>query len=243
MIPTSYLYETDITYPDIGPDGRLSHQGLLRILQEAAAIASDERGFGLKDTPRTRVCWILSGWRAELLSRPPWRARLRVETWPRIMDGFFSLRDFLVWHGQEMIARGTSKWMLISTDTGHLTRVTDAVRSAYDLEDRSVYDEPLLTGSRNPPVVPAAFSTVAGRRDVDTNRHVNNLHYLDYALEALPQEVFDHLPPTVEVSFRRQILCGTPIDCLYSMTEDGRHQVEIQSQGEKLTRHAFVWFY
>ena len=59
MMDTPYIYETDITYPDVGMDHRLNHRGLLRILQEAAAIASDERGFGPKDLPRTGVCWIL----------------------------------------------------------------------------------------------------------------------------------------------------------------------------------------
>ena len=127
--------------------------------------------------------------------------------------------------------------------TGKLTRVTDAVRSAYDVEERSVFDTPLRTNGKTPPGTPPAFSTLAGRRDMDVNRHVNNIHYLDYALEALPQEVFDHLPGTVEVAFRRQILEGTPIRCLYTLTEDGRHQVEIQSGGEKVTCHAFVWFY
>ena len=83
-----------------------------------------------------------------------------------------------------------------------------------------------------------------GRRDIDTNRHVNNLHYLDYALEALPEEVYRDLPETVDISFRKQILQGTPIQCLYARTEDGKHQVEIRSEsGGKLTRHAFVWFY
>lgn len=243
MIATPYVYETDITYPDIGIDYRLNHRGLLRILQEAAAIASDQRGYGPKDIPRTGVYWILSGWRAELCGRPPWRARVRVETWPRTLDSFFSERDFLVWQGEELVARGTSKWVLVSAETGKLTRVTDTVRAAYDVEERTIFDTPLRSNGKTPPGVIAAFSTVAGRRDIDANRHVNNIHYLDYALEALPQEIFDRLPPTVEVAFRRQILAGTPIRCLYSMGEDGRHQVEIQSGGEKLIRHAFVWFY
>lgn len=243
LIATPYLYETDVTYPDVGFDNRLNHRGLLRILQEAAAIASDERGYGLKDTPRTKVCWILSGWRAELVAAPAWRSRLRVETWPRSMDGFFSERDFLVWHGEELAARGTSKWVLVSAETGRLTRVTDEVRRAYDLEDRTLYSEPLPANGRPAPDAAVTYETTAGRRDIDTNRHVNNIHYLDYALEALPQAVFDRLPPTVEVCFRRQILLGTPIRCLYSVTGDGRHQVEIQSGAETITRHAFVWFY
>ena len=66
---------------------------------------------------------------------------------------------------------------------------------------------------------------------------------ISYALEALPEEVFLHLPQTVEITFRRQILLGTPIRCYYSRTEDGRHQVEIQSGEEKIVHHAFLWFY
>lgn len=243
MIATPYIYETDIAYPDVGMDNRLSRRGLLRILQEAAAVASDERGYGPKDIPRTGVCWILSGWRAELCGRPPWRSRVRVETWPRTLDGFFSERDFLAWQGEELIARGASKWMLVNAETGRLTRVTEAVRAAYDVEERSVFDTPLLSRGSTPEGTPAAFSTTAGRRDLDANRHVNNIHYLDYALEALPQAVYENPPPTVEVAFRRQILEGTPIRCLYCVTEDGKHQVEIQSGGEKITHHAFVWFY
>lgn len=242
-----YLYETDAAYSDVGPDQRLTHQGLLRILQEAAAIASDEVGYGLKDIPRTGVHWILSGWRVELKNRPSWRAGLRVETWPRAMDGFLSDRDFLVRSGGDLVAQGTSRWLLLNAGTGRMTRISDTVRSAYagQMDETSVFGGEELSGNgKTPEGTPAAFETVVGRRDIDTNHHVNNLHYLDYAVEALPEEVYQSLPDTVEIAFRRQILLGTPIRCLYSLTEDGRHQVEIRSEnGGKTTHHAFVWFY
>lgn len=246
MIKTShYIYETTIAYSDVGPDQNLTHQGLLRILQEAAAIASDEVGYGLKDIPYTGVHWILTGWRVELLRRPRWRAPLRVETWPRTMDGFFSDRDFLTWSGDELIAKGTSRWILVDIHTGHSTRVSDAVRSAYQdqLDSLMLYpDDPIRSNGKTPSDTPAAFETVVGRRDIDTNLHVNNLHYLDYAIEALPQTVYEHLPPKVEISFRRQILQGTKIRCLYTLLEDGKHQVEIQSAPDgKVTHHAFIW--
>lgn len=105
-----------MAYSDLEPDQRISHQGLLRILQEAASVASDDVGYGLKDIPRTGVHWILTGWRVELKSRPCWRTALRVETWPRTMDGFLSDRDFLVWCGDEEIARepaGGCRWTFI----------------------------------------------------------------------------------------------------------------------------------
>lgn len=249
MISTPhFIYDTAVAYPDIGPDRRLSHVGLLRILQEAASVASDEVGFGLKDIGRTGVHWILTSWRVELERRPAWRTALRVETWPRTMDGFLSDREFLVRAGEERVARGTSRWVLVDAATGRVTRVSQAVRDAYlpqlDGEDLFAGAPPVPSSGKTPEGTPAAFETAVGRRDIDTNYHVNNLHYLDYAVEALPEEVYRRLPSTVEIAFRRQILLGTPIRCLYRLTEEGKHQVEIRSgEGEKAVRHAFVWFY
>lgn len=244
MLTPYFTYETNVEYPDLGPDQRMTHRGLLRVLQEAAAIASDERGFGMKDIPRNGVFWILSGWRLELLERPGWRDRLIVRTWPRAMDGFTSDRDFLVYNGETLAARATSRWFLVNTSTGRAARISSEVRAAYEMDESVIFDTPIPSNGKTPEGTPAAFSTTIGRRDIDTNHHVNNICYFDYALEALPQEVYENLPATVEVTFRRQILLGTPIRCLYARLEDGRHQVEIQSgQGKETVHHAFVWFY
>lgn len=217
------------------------------MMQEAAAIASDEVGYGLKDIPQTGVHWILTGWRLEVKRRPLWRAPLRLETWPRTMNGFFSERDFFAWHGPQEIARASSRWILVDARSGRSTRVSDAVRSAYanQLDTLEVFPgDPLPSNGKPSPDAVPAFETTVGRRDIDTNLHVNNLHYLDYAIEALPEEIYRDLPSTVEIVFRRQILLGTHIRCLYARNEDGKHQVEIQSESDgKIIHHAFVWLY
>lgn len=239
-----YTYETDVTYDELGPDRLLSRRGLAKILQEAASVASDERGFGMKDIPRTGVFWVLAAWRLELLERPPWRSRLAVQTWPRAMSGFQSERDFLVYHGDTLIARASPRWLLVNAATGRVGRVTEAIRSVYDLDDRVLFDTPVPSNGKSPDGTPVTFAATIGRREIDTNGHVNNIHYLEFALEALPEEVFRNLPHTVDITFRRQILLGTHIRCLYSLTEDGKHQVEIQSgEAGQVVRHAFVWFY
>lgn len=237
-----------MAYSDLGPDGLLSRAGLLRSLQEAASIASDNVGFGLKDIPRTGVHWILSAWRLEMAARPSWRSALEVETWPRALEGFSSERDYLVWEiadgARRLAARGTSKWLLLDAKTNKITRVTDRVRAAYATEEEALFRDPIPKNGKSPAGAAVTFQTTVGRRDIDTNLHVNNIHYLDYAVEALPEEVYEALPDTVDIVFRKQILLGTPIQCLYSRTEDGKHQVEIRSgQDGEAVHHAYVWFY
>lgn len=245
MIPIiPYTYETTVIYPDIGPDLRLCPRGLLRMMQEAAAIDSQNHGYGLLNTDETGLCWILAGWRLEQLERPFWNTPVSVQTWPRSMEGFFSDRDFALYAEGRLAARGTSHWMLVNVSTGRIARITDQVRGAYQLGEQAMFDTPVPSNGKSAPDARETYSTVIGRRDIDTNGHVNNTHYLDYALEALPEQVLRDLPPSVEIIFRRQILLGTQIRCLYSKTEEGAHQIEIQSgQGKDTVHHAFVWFY
>lgn len=245
MIPiTPYYYETSVTYPDVGQDSRLSHGGLLRMLQEAAARASDLCGYGLKDIPTKKLHWILTGWRLELMERPIWNTPVTVKTWPRTLEGFASDRDFAVYCGEKCIARATSRWFLANMDTGRLARVTEEVKAAYTLDSTAMFPAPLPSNGKSPVDAAVTFTTTAGRRDIDTNSHVNNIHYLDYALEALPEDVFRTLPPTLEILYRKQILLGTAVRCLYSVTEEGKHQIEIQSgEGKDTVHHAFLWFY
>jgi len=240
-----FTYQTTVSYADVGPDQLLSYKGTLRLLQETAALASDVCGYGIKDIATKKVHWILMGWRVELLHKPVWSAPITVETWPRTMEGFASDRDFRIYSEGTLVARATSRWFLISADNGRITRVTDEIRSAYPMEDEVVFAEPIPNNGKVLDGAVSAFSTKIGRRDIDTNHHVNNLNYLDYALEALPQEVYDTLPGTLEIVYRKQIMLGTEIRCFYGRTDDGKHQVEIRSEDEsgKSVHHAYIWFY
>ena len=225
-------------------DGHLSHAGLLRILQEAAAVASHVRGISFRTIEKTGICWILMGWKLELIERPEWNKTLTIHTWPRTLEGFTSEREFEVFCEDKVFARATSRWFLLNAETKRLTRITDFVRSAYDLNDRRLFDTDIPSNGTPLPGAKVTYTHTASRLDVDTYCHVNNLRYLDYALEALPEAVFADPPKTVEIVYRKQILPGTSIQCLYALTDDGKHQIEVRSgDGETLVHHAYIWFY
>ena len=85
-----------------------------------------------------------------------------------------------------------------------------------------------------------AVTEAALRRDMDTFHHMNNLHYLELAREALPEEAASQSFANIEILYRRQIRRGDRVRFLYSL-RDGKHQVEIvDDQGRKT--HALIWF-
>ena len=57
-----YDFPASVRYSDLAEDARLSDTAILGLMQEAAARASDQCGFGPRDT---RVyAWALCGWMA-----------------------------------------------------------------------------------------------------------------------------------------------------------------------------------
>lgn len=245
VIGISYFtYETAVTYADVALDGRLSYPGMLRILQEAAACASAACGFGFRDIPRNGVAWVLAGWRLELSERPDWKEHVTIHTWPRSVDGIHSDRDFEIFSAGHVIGRATSRWLLVDAANGHITRVTDAVRAAYTVNDRRMFETDIPSRGTPAPDAVVTYTHTVERRDLDTYHHVNNLRYLDFALEALPRAVYDALPSTVDIVYRKQILPGTELRCLYSVTAEQVHQIELRSGSEEApVHHAYLRFY
>lgn len=214
-----------VFYGSIDKDCNLSLNGAIRLMQEAAVVHSSKSGYSVMDVDRTRVAWMLAQWRVRMTGAACWNDPLKVMTWPRTMEKVTSDRCFRITtkDGVE-IAVGDSRWLLVNVDTGRAIRIPAEVAGAYDLEPEDVFDTPLKRLPRDVGV--ETFSCRVMRRDIDTNNHVNNLVYLDYACEALPEGVRLEDYREVEVQYHRQLLLGDPVHCYYTPLANG-HMVQI----------------
>ena len=202
-------------------------------------LHSSRSGFSIQDIPETHVLWMLLQGRVRLVGRAAWNDSVTVETWPRTMERITSTRNFEVYGpDRSLVAVGESNWVLVNADTGRPARITAEIAKAYDLTDRDVFQTPqedLPEGKGR-----LSFSSTVLRRDIDTNHHVNNRVYLDFAREALPPELAAYPFPEVSVRYRRQLLLGDLIRCYYR--QDGvQHIVDICGEDQSHI-HATVAF-
>jgi len=232
-------FHTRVSYDDIDANMRLSLKGALGFMQEAAMIHSGQVGYSVMDVDRTHVTWMLVQWRVKLLEGAGWNEPITVHTWPRSMERATSVRNFELWgQDQKLVAIGESNWVLVNADTGRIMRITPEVASAYDLTDRDVFDSPL-------PELPVGNGEVCWngsvqRRDIDTNHHVNNRVYLDYAREALPEALSHMSFREVSVRYRKQLLLGDRIQCRYCC-RDNLHIVDICGENSDVVHGTVVF--
>ena len=230
---------------DIGKNNLIKNRAILEMLENIGAYHSDLAGYGANDVPQTKVAWILLGWKLNVIKRPKYGQTIHVKTWGRDMVKAITYRDFELYdENNNLCAIATSKWVLVNSENGRLTRITEEIIHKYQIEDKTIFDERELEKLPIPSeeeYINAVDYTVA-RRDIDINGHMHNLYYLDIAYEALPNEVYQNRPyDSVQIQYKKEVKQGETVRCKYAF-HGGKHVVAIYSRDESVL-HAIVEIY
>ena len=238
-----YTQKYKLKYSDIGKNNQLNIKSLIGYLQEAAGNHSSSVGYGLNDIPQTHIAWLILDWKVKMFSHPKYNDEITIKTWPRILEKFYSYRDFEVYDSNNtLIAIASSKWIMVNTETGKIERITEKIINAYGIVKKNVFDKPLNEKPREPEELKLNFEYTIQRRDIDTNGHVNNTHYVDYAIETLPDEIYNSYEiNNVQIHYKKEIKFGEKIKCYYTY-KNNKHVITIKNENESIL-HALVKLY
>lgn len=228
---------------DIGKDNKIKNRAILECLENIGSYHSDIAGYGANDTKRTKVSWILLEWKLEVLDRPTYGDELEIHTWARGINKFFTYRDYEIYNkDNKLCAIATSKWALINIETGKLTRLTEEIINKYNPEDKYVFSKPDMEKLEIPNESDSVLEYTVIRKDIDINKHMHNLYYLDLAYEALPEDVYEQRPfNNVRITYKKEIKLGDVVKCEYSQLNN-KYYVVIKSEDEKIV-HAIIELY
>lgn len=229
---------------DIGKDNKIKNIAILKMLENIGGYHSDIAGYGSNDIPIKKLTWILLDWKLKVLNRPNYGQTLEIYTWARVGNKFFTYRDYEIYDGNKnLCAIATSKWTLVNIEEGKMARITDEVIENYNTEEKEVFPGEKLDRLKLPEEFTNTINYTVIRKDIDINKHMHNLYYLDLAYEALPEDVYNNDRPfdNVRIMYKREIKLGDTITCKYSK-KDNKNIVTIQSANEK-NLHAIVELY
>lgn len=232
-----------IKYSDIGKSNKLNLKSLTNYLQEVACAHSDLVGYGLNDTPKTHTAWLLLDWKVKMFSHPKHREEITINTWPKSFQKFYSYRDFeILDSNNNIIGLASSKWLLINTETKKIEKVSTSMANDFGIVEKNVFEDSLEEKPKEPVIQDLKFTYKIQRRDIDTNGHVNNLHYIDYALETLPSEIYNSIEfNNMEIHYKKEIKYGETINCYYSY-EDDKHIITIKNDNNSIL-HSIIKLY
>ena len=234
--------EFKIELEDIGKDKCFSNKALLKYLENIGADHSSKAGYGILDMERTKVSWILLDWKVRIIKREKYSKILKINTWSRGSKRIYSYRDFEVFDEKNnKIAIATSRWALINIDTGKIERISEDITEKYYPESKFVFEEEEIEKQKEPEKFDSSINYTVKRADIDINKHMHNLNYLDLAYEALPQEIYEKCEfNNIRITYKKEIKLGETVKCNYTFNEnDNKHIVTITDKDNTKT-HAII---
>lgn len=221
------------TLEDFGKNGNMTERGILRVLENIACYHSDSLGCGAADREKTGIAWILLEWKVKILRSPRYGEKLRVTTWSRGVATFCTtLRDYEIYgENGELCVIASSKWAFVDLKLGKISKIEESTIAHYQGEDKSVFGEKDLIRLREPKTYSSETEYRIRRTDIDLNSHVHNLCYLDFAMECLPEDIYQTESfHEIRISYRKEIVSGEQITCKYC-EDNGKQIVGIYGGG------------
>ncbi|MBQ6631043.1 MAG: oleoyl-ACP hydrolase [Romboutsia sp.] len=216
-----YSSNYKIGLEDIGINNEATNKSLLKIMQDIAGLHSASVGYGVLDIETKKKAWMILDWKMKVLKRPKYNDEVHAQTWSRKAERLYAYRDFKLKDKYgNILAIGTSRWILVDTDRRRPVRLTPDITDLYESEiDKSVFAEEMEDIKSEDYLFKKDYAIQ--RRDIDINEHMHNLNYLDMAYEVLPEDVYKNkVFDNIRIIYKKEIVYGQRVECYYNVQGD-----------------------
>lgn len=183
-----YTVNTRVGYSEVSHDGLISIKSIVNHMQNCSSFETHDLGASFDSLSEHGMFWVLNAWQVVFERRPAAYENISVSTWSHGCDNIFGFRNFVIKDKDDnLCAYANSIWAVADLETGRPVKVPQKVREAYvshpklDME----YADRKITMPKDMLEIESFFIK---KDQIDTHMHVNNVKYIEMALQYLPDE-------------------------------------------------------
>jgi medium-chain acyl-[acyl-carrier-protein] hydrolase len=208
MYEKTYVMEESL----LSPKGNLRLDKLLMLVQEVVIGGSTFVGLSVETVKASHLYWVVMSYRFEIKRMPRLGETIRLQTYPGKTRSFIYPRYINGYDEKgEVIIRAISLWALLNDETH---------RPVPSEQSHFVPAQPLSFPDELPwpPLMRLGeLKSVEKRRvhpsDIDFNGHMNNVRYIDFALDTEPLSFFDEHPITAfQINYSSETRVGANME-------------------------------
>lgn len=246
--PENFLHEETFrirTY-EINQRKIVAVPALVRLMQETAMRHVLKLKLSVWDLEPRRLAWVLIRKHLRVRRFPVLDERIRIKTYPSGFEKVFTHRDYRVYDEQNHeIAAASSTWLLMNTQARKMTRIPREFLAFNELLPNPTDYLP-QPASRLPALKKSDFTRdfEVQWHQLDFNLHLNNTFYVQWMLEALPQDLLMkgrllemELLYRTECRWKDGILAETQVTSANSFL----HRLRRKSDGEEVALARSTW--
>ncbi|KAH7571062.1 hypothetical protein ACOSQ2_019993 [Xanthoceras sorbifolium] len=219
---------------EVGADKTATLESLFNLFQESAlnhvwmsGLLSN--GFGATHgMVKNNLIWVVSRMQVQVDHYPVWGEVVEIDTWVGASGKNGMRRDWLIRSQAtgHIFARATSTWVMMNERTRRLSKMPEEVRdeiSPWFIEKQAIKEDfPEKIKKLDNKAKYVNFDLKPKRSDLDMNHHVNNVKYVRWMLETIPDQVLEaHQLSGIILEYRRECSSSDIVQSLCEPEEDG----------------------
>ncbi len=230
-----YQEHFKIRATEVDFDQQATLPAICNLLQEVAGNHARELQFDITDLQENKLTWVLHRLCVKMDRFPDWRETITIQTWPSSGDGLRAYRDFLILDSDgNTIGKSLSYWLMMDIESRRPTRIPkDILEMAPKNADHvlPVSDVHFLAIDDSD----SSQKFTVRKSDLDLNKHVNNVKYIEWALSCLPE---DNKVNEIDIKFMAEAVLGDSIVAESKESNDSSsdtiHQIRRKSDQKTL---------
>ncbi|ERL66309.1 acyl-[acyl-carrier-protein] thioesterase [Schleiferilactobacillus shenzhenensis] len=217
---------------------------LLDILVMASEHQTDSMGVGEDKMHALDVGWVITQYHMVFTRLPQLDETVTLSTSATSRNRFFCYRDFWVHDAADNeLAHITATFVMMSFSTRKMVPIIEEMVAPFHTKnEKTVLKFPRINKMDYTGVTPKSYRV--RYQDIDSNHHVNNVHYFDWMIDTLPLDfILHHALKQVDIRYEREIQYGDTAESLCVPDPDDALMTHhlIRHNGEMNTEAIMHW--
>lgn len=222
----------NIDYQSLNPDLTVTFPRLMYYVQETSTRHTQSTHYPMAWYSENKVGWIITNWSIRVFDYPKLNDLITIKTYPIKFKGAVGERGFEVFsEDNELLLMAYSSWIYADlTNLKLMCPPADMIPDygeAFPSPTDKKMDFHSVHASGSPYELAEKREFFATRRDTDTNYHVNNVKYFEWAFDNVPNNIYDaNVAKQIKATYKKECKAGekvlseyyinrnNPLDCV-----------------------------
>lgn len=202
----------EIHYYEVDSNLRCKLSSIIEFIGDVGTHQSEELGGGMKYCMDNKCAWVFYQDDIKMYRYPMFGETISITTEPVGFKKFYGLRKYTIKDSEhKVIGEALALFFLINIEKRRPMRIQKEQYDFYGVDGDVDYDIGL---EKLQPVQETQYTKNFNIRyaDIDSNRHVNNVKYIEWAIEAVPMEVIEEYEvKRIKVTFEKECKYGETV--------------------------------
>ncbi len=183
----------ELRYFEMNEFGVASPTSILTLLEETAADHCCLINHSLDQLAEQNIGWILISGYMQIERYPAYREKITVRTWLSKYSNIKGFRENIIYDEQGLIiGRAKGLWVFFDIEKRRPIQIFNDIKNSWSFKSEECINYNIA--KKINAIDSANYTRIfkVNRYDTDKNKHVNNIRYLQWAIESVPDEIINN---------------------------------------------------